>query len=142
MSRSLQLVLVGTALVVLLAGMGAALNRMVAHYHYVMAETEIGFWRREGYVPDQRARNLASQHVELALHYSPDNPDYLGLDAYRLGWFAVWAYPSAEAQPLAKASLQQQQLALRARPAHLPSYRALDDYQARLELFSDLPAQR
>ena len=100
--------------------------------HYSRANTELSFWARQDYQPQQFRVSMVDQNITAALVHWPGNPDYLEAKARLLMWQAYWQEQQALAENLSQEALLVKLNALERRPARRQSWVELAGDKARL----------
>ena len=90
--------------------------------HFAKANTELSFWGRQDYRPQQSRVSTAWQNITAALAGWPGNPDYLDAKARLLMWQAYWEEQQALAENLSQQALEIKLNALARRPARRQSW--------------------
>jgi len=98
---------------------------------FTAAETELSFWGRGDYQPDDASRQRTSQALEALLAAAPHHPDYLALAAYHDAWRAYREDDPTLAQPYALRALDNQYGAQQARPAYRQGWEKMVGYARR-----------
>jgi len=120
-------------LVLALFGAIDAATLIRLHILFTQAQTEISYWGRANYQPDEKAQHSVHLALQTLLRANPHHPDYLSLQASELSWLSYWQRDQSESQRLARAALSAQQSALVSRPAHRHSQAKMLEYEARVQ---------
>lgn len=99
---------------------------------FTAVQTEVGFWGRGNYLPDEQTRDNVGNQLDRLLSQSPSHPGYLGLAAHYYAWRAYWDEPPASLD-YAWRALRSQALAQENRPAHRPGWVKMQGYATGLE---------
>ncbi|MCZ6828287.1 MAG: hypothetical protein O7F73_01620, partial [Gammaproteobacteria bacterium] len=100
--------------------------------HFTSASTELSFWARQDYRPQQSRVSVVEQNINAALAGWPHNPDYLDAKARFLTWQAYWEEQGTLARTLSQQALELKLGALERRPARRQSWVELAGDKARL----------
>ncbi len=105
---------------------------------FTRAQTEVSFWGRGDYRPDEPRIHRNLKLVDDLLVSRPAHPDYLSLEASVAVWQAYWLGQSgdggqAAAGAIAQQAINSQYAALVSRPAHRYSWEKLAEYLSRGE---------
>jgi hypothetical protein len=98
---------------------------------FTAAETELSFWGRGDYQPEDATRQRTAQALEALLAAAPRHPDYLAQAAYHDAWRAYREDDPALAQPYALRALHNQYGAQQARPAYRQGWEKMVGYARR-----------
>jgi hypothetical protein len=123
------------ALALAVVGVAHSASLVQQNLLFTRAQTEVSFWGRGDYQPDETTINRTVNQLEDLLKTSPKHPDYLSLQANAVVWLAYWSEKDASAS--SGRSVQQasnsQYAALQSRPAHRYSWVKLAEYLSRSE---------
>ena len=133
MSPAKQIWLAGCVLALVLYGAFDAANMIRLNLLFTQAQTEISFWGRTAYHPEQKAQRGVHQSLQTLLSASPNHPDYLSLQARELSWLSYWQQDQKESLRLARLAREAQLSALISRPAHPHSLAKMLEYEARVQ---------
>ena len=97
---------------------------------FTRAQTEVGFWGRDDYHPEETTIVRTVKQLESLLLSKPTQPDYLGLQANALVWLAYWSGEGTASAATVQA-VSGQYAALQSRPAHRYSWVKLAEYLSR-----------
>jgi len=100
---------------------------------FTRAQTEVSFWGRGDYRPDEVTILGTSKLLDGLLQSKPKHPDYLGLQANKAVWLAYWSGPGAAGEHSSRQAISSQYAALVSRPAHRHSWVKLMEYLSRGE---------
>lgn len=125
-------VAVATLVLAMLAAFEAA-KMIRLNLLFTQAQTEIGFWGRAAYHPDEQTQLYVQRTLQTLLQANPDHPDYLTLHAHQLSWLSYWNLDDEESGRFSQAALVAQNSALISRPAHRHSRAKMIEYKARIE---------
>jgi len=109
-----------------------ALKIAASDIHFANANTELSFWARQDYRPQQSRVSMAEKNINAALAGWPGNPDYLDAKARFLLWQSYWEERRALASTLSRQALELKLKALERRPARRQSWIDLARDKARL----------
>jgi len=98
---------------------------------FTAAETELSFWGRGDYQPDDASRQRTARTLEALLIEAPRHPDYLTLAAYHDAWRAYREDDPTLAQPYAVRALNNQYGAQLNRPAYRQGWEKMVGYARR-----------
>jgi len=98
---------------------------------FTAAETELSFWGRGDYQPDDASRQRTARALEALLVEAPRHPDYLALAAYHDAWRAYREDDPTLAQPYAVRALNNQYGAQLNRPAYRQGWEKMVGYARR-----------
>ena len=98
---------------------------------FTRAQTEVSFWGRGDYHPEQMTISRTVKQLESLLLNKPTHPDYLGLQANAFVWMGYWSEDSAARVQSVQQAVNSQYAALQARPAHRYSWVKLAEYLPR-----------
>lgn len=118
-------VVVFIALALVVAGVTQAAALFRQNLLFTRAQTEVGFWGRGGYQPDEATITRTAKQLDGLLRSSPAHPDYLGLQANAAAWQAYWAGKTDQQ------AVTSQYAALQSRPGHRYSWVKLAEYLGR-----------
>jgi hypothetical protein len=85
---------------------------------FTAAETEVSFWGRGSYQPDEFTQARIGRTLEMLVTQAPGNPDYLFLAASYQEWRALWALDPRQREVFLQRAAAQWRAAREARPAH------------------------
>jgi len=124
-------------LALLLLGLGLAGVVQAAHLFsqdliFTRAQTELSFWGRGSYRPEQQTMILTQQALDQLLSGAPANPEYLALQANYAAWQGFWAEDFREAQAFGRVAVDTQYAALETRPAHRHGWAKMVEYASRI----------
>jgi hypothetical protein len=108
---------------------------------FTRAKTEVGFWGRGSYQPDDATIERTGEHVDALLQARPNHPAYLGLHASYAAWRAYWAGEGEVREKFIQMATNSQYAALQSRPAHRQGWQKLLEYTARSSNGDGLRAQ-
>ena len=124
--------LLATAVMVLaLFGVVQAAQLFRQDLRFTSAETEVSFWGRGNYHPDEATVHRTTGSITALLAIHPSQPDYLALQAAAAVWLAFWAVDDNAHAHFSRQSIAAQYAALEARPAHQRSWKKLAEYVGR-----------
>ena len=118
-------------LVLALAWQAARLARL--DLMFTAAATEVSFWGRGTYQPDQPVRERIGRELQRLLKASPAQPDYLILAASYYSWEAYRAPNAAVANNYDRLALDAQYAAQLSRPAYRQGWEKMIGYASRIE---------
>jgi hypothetical protein len=123
------------ALAVTVVCLAHAISVFQQNLLFTQAQTELSFWGRADYHPTPATINATEQQLQTLLNHSPDQPDYLALQANATVWLAYWSRQKSTTGQLEsnQQAIASQQAALLSRPAHRFSWKKLADYVDRGE---------
>lgn len=119
------------AIVVCLFTAGYSLQLIIQNLGFTEAETEVGFWGRGSYHPEDNTVEQTVALIDGLLKSQPNHPDYLALRANVAVWQAYWSSPQDLKSQYAQLSLTTQFHAVQSRPGHRQSWEQLTIYAAR-----------
>ena len=108
---------------------------------FTAAETELSFWGRGDYQPDDASRQRTAQALEALLAVAPRHPDYLALAAYHDAWRAYREDDPTLAQPYAVRALNNQYGAQLNRPAYRQGWEKMVGYARRAAVAAESAAE-
>ena len=127
----LSLPAVFVVLLLLLAASGAGLRLAVLDLQYSQLSAEIGFWGRDGYMPEPALRADVGRGVENLLSAAPRQPEYLALLASYQAWQAHYATDVEERIALNNLAMFSLYRGLESRPAHRHGWSKMVEYASR-----------
>jgi hypothetical protein len=108
---------------------------------FTAAETELSFWGRGDYQPDDASRQRTARALEALLVEAPRHPDYLALAAYHDAWRAYREDDPTLAQPYAVRALNNQYGAQLNRPAYRQGWEKMVGYARRAAVAAEGAAE-
>jgi len=129
------------ALAMAVAVVAQAANLFSQNLLFTRAQTEVSFWGRGDYRPDEETIRRTSELLNDLLVSEPAHPDYLGLQANATVWLAYWSAHDDREQ-YAQRAINIQYAALLPRPAHRHSWVKLAEYLSRTGARSEGSEQR
>jgi len=118
-------------LVLSVVGVVRSASLMRQNLLFTRAQTEVSFWGRGDYHPEQKTIARTVKQLESLLLSAPTQPDYLGLQANAAVWLAYWSEDGAASTRTVQQAVSSQYAALQTRPAHRYSWEKLEEYLAR-----------
>ncbi len=98
---------------------------------FTRAKTEVGFWGRGSYQPDDATIQRTGERIDELLLARPAHPAYLGLHANYAAWRAYWAGEGEARENYRQMAAHSQYAALQSRPAHRQGWQKLLEYTSR-----------
>ncbi|MFT5334841.1 MAG: hypothetical protein ACJASY_002562 [Halioglobus sp.] len=118
------------ALALMLIVMDDATKLFNGNLKFIDVETEVSFWGRGSYQPDQETIERTTRSVESLIEDSEEHPSYHNLNASILAWMAYWEVDSMARERCVQQSIAAQTQAIESRPAHRQSWLKLIEYLA------------
>lgn len=118
------------SLALMLLVMGDATKLFSGNLIFTAAETEVSFWGRGSYQPDQKIVEQTSRSVESLIEDSEQHPSYHSLNASVLAWIAYWEADNIARERFVQQTIATQARAIESRPAHRQSWLKLIEYLA------------
>ena len=100
---------------------------------FTATASEVSFWGRGTYQPDQPVRERTGRELQRLLKASPAQPDYLTLAASYYSWEAYRAPNAAVANKYDRLALDAQYAAQLSRPAYRQGWEKMIGYASRIE---------
>lgn len=100
---------------------------------FTRAETEIGFWGRDGYQPTATSIEQTERDLARLLSLAPQHPAYLSLQASYMAWRSYWAEDPEVAQHHGWQAVEAQLAALESRPARRQDWSKMVQYSSRVK---------
>lgn len=123
--------LAGSVLALALVGVVQTAQLFRQDLRFSNAETEVSFWGRGNYHPDETTVGRTTGSITALLVIHPSQPDYLALQGAAAVWLAYWAEDDKAQAHFSRQSVAAQYAALEARPAHQRSWKKLAEYVGR-----------
>ncbi len=129
-TRTVAFITLGLAVAVVVQAAGLFRQNLL----FTRAQTEVSFWGRGDYRPDEVTILDTSKLLNGLLESKPHHPDYLGLQANKAVWLAYWSGPGAAGEHSSRQAIGSQYAALVSRPAHRHSWVKMVEYLSRGEV--------
>lgn len=100
---------------------------------FTAAETEVSFWGRGAYQPDELTLARVGDDLDDLLSQSPAQPDYLTLSANYYAWRAYWSGDPDLQQRYSRRALDTQYAAQQSRPAYRQGWVTMVGYGSRIQ---------
>lgn len=114
---------------------------MWANLAFTPLETEVSFWGRSDYKPDDATRSRVGRGIGVLLSEAPESPYYYTLRAAQLAWESYWSGSPDERAALAGPMLDAQYRALELRPADRAGWAKLIEYARMTGMGAQIQAQ-
>jgi hypothetical protein len=98
---------------------------------FTRSATEVSFWGRGDYRPDEATRIRTGRELEELLAQVPGHPAYLGLAANYYAWQGYWAGASMAGPDFARRAVEAQYRAQQSRPAYRQGWEKMIGYASR-----------